>query len=452
MQKHVLIIGGGLAGSEAALFLAQKGIKVTLYEMRPAFQTAVHKTGWMAELVCSNSLGSYALDNASGVMKEEIIRLGSSLIPAAYHCKIPAGGALAVDRDQFALYVTEKIESHPMIEVKYEPVHDIHVYVDLFDAILIATGPLTSDEFALNLAKMTGESYLHFYDAVAPIVEFDSIDMSIAYKMDRYNKTGEASYINCPMTEEEHSRFYDYLINAPVIELKDFEKDCKYFESCMPVEVIASRGIDTLRFGPMKPVGLPYPGTDKIPYAVVQLRQDNAIASLYNLVGFQTNLKWSAQKELIKLIPGLQNASIVRYGVMHRNTYINSPVLLNSSLNFKASPSVFIAGQLTGVEGYTESIATGLLAAINILCYLYKEPLLELSSDTVLGSLCNYITSADPGHFQPMNANWGIVNPPDAYEKLKNKKMRRQFYSQRALRCIDNWAKILSQRLTEVMR
>ena len=428
-----MIIGGGLAGAEAALYLADAGVKVYLYEMRPLKSTAVHKTEYLAELVCSNSLGSFSFEHASGLLKEEITRLGSSLIPIAKNYAVPAGGALAVDRDLFADHVTRIISCHPNINLIFEHVHDIHVYIDSGDIVLIASGPLTSDELASNLAKLTGQDNLHFFDAVAPIVEYDSIDMSIAYKMDRYNKTPEAPYINCPMNKEEYDAFYDYLTSAPTFEIRDFEKNTKYFEACMPVEVMAKRGIDTLRYGPMKPVGLPDPKTGQIPYAVVQLRQDNAVASLFNLVGFQTNLKWPAQNELLQLIPGLKEVSIVRYGVMHRNTYINSPLLLNPSLEAKFQPGLFFAGQISGVEGYTESIATGLFAAINILRILKDEAPLVLSDESVLGSLCSYISNADSKNFQPMNANWGIIKPLDSPKKIKNKKLRKQMFAQRAL-------------------
>lgn len=437
MEKEVIIVGGGLAGSEAACYLADSGIKVKLYEMRPKHNTPIHKTGKLAELVCSNSLGSHSLENASGLLKEEIKRLGSTLIPAAFKFSVPAGGALAVDRDLFADYITEKIKNHKLIELINEEVNDIHALASSGKIVLVASGPLTTDALATNLAKMTGQEYLHFFDAVAPIVEFSSIDMTKAYMMDRYEKVGDSSYVNCPMTEEEYKKFYEFLINAPTIELKEFEVGAEFFEGCMPVEVISKRGIDTLRYGPMKPVGLPLPGTDKIPYAVVQLRQDNSIASLFNIVGFQTNLKWPAQKELLKLIPGLENANIVRYGVMHRNTYLNSPVLLNPTLEAKFQNNLFFAGQITGVEGYTESIATGLLAAINIERRLSSKKLLELDDSSALGSLCRYITTADKKRFQPMNSNWGIIKPLEVGVKIKNKKDRKIYYFTRGLAYID---------------
>ena len=434
MKITVDIIGGGLAGSEAALYLSKKGIEVNLYEMRPLKTTPVHKTGFMAEFVCSNSLGSFSVDNASGLLKEEITRLGSTLIPLAKKFSVPAGGALAIDRELFAKNVTEMIEHDSNINLITTEIEKVNLEEDKIT--LIATGPLTSQALANNLLSYFDSEYLHFYDAVAPIVDFESIDMSIAYKMDRYGKTEIPSYINCPMTEDEYNVFYEYLINAERIELKDFEKDCKYFEGCMPIEVMAKRGKDTLCFGPMKPVGLPTPQTGKIPYAVVQLRQDNAIATLYNLVGFQTNLKWSSQKELLKLVPGLQNVNIVRYGVMHRNTYINSPLILKDTMEAKNFSGKFFAGQLTGVEGYTESIATGLFAAINIYNKLNNKSPLRLDDVTVLGALCKYITTADNNNFQPMNANWGIIKKIP--EKIKDKKHKKELYAQRSLNYVDN--------------
>lgn len=431
MDSRVKIIGGGLAGSEAALYLAERSIKVDLYEMRPVKTTPVHKTSNMAELVCSNSLGSFHTTNASGLLKEEISRLGSHLIPIAKEFSVPAGNALAVDRELFATEVTNKIKSHGNITIITEHVQDLRTLFDDQSIILVASGPLTSPEFANSLLKLTGQEYLHFYDAVAPIVEYESINMSIAYKLDRYCDAESSSYINCPMNREEYEAFYNFLIEAPTIELKEFEKESAWFEGCMPVEVIGKRGRDTLRFGPMKPVGLINPHNNELPYAVVQLRQDNAIASLYNLVGFQTNLKWSAQKELLRLIPGLEDASIVRYGVMHGNIYINSPVLLNSNLESKFRPELYFAGQITGVEGYTESIATGLLAGINIYRKINGCCSLEFDDRSILGSLVKYITGYNGNNFQPMNSNWGIIRPLD--KKIKDKKQRYQAYADRAL-------------------
>lgn len=432
-KLEVIVIGGGLAGSEAALQLAKKGIKVKLYEMRPEKQTGAHQSGYLAELVCSNSLGSNDVGIASGLLKQELRQLGSFLIQIADECKVPAGGALAVDRELFAQKVTELIESNPLIEVFYSEIEEIPEN----NPVIIASGPLTSDKLSESIAKFTGSQHLYFFDAIAPIVEKDSINFDKAFYASRYDK-GEASYINCPMNKEEYDRFYEILTNAPRIELKCFEKEsmqkASFFESCMPVEVMASRGKDTLRFGPMKPVGLVDPRTNEQSYAVVQLRQDNMSATLYNLVGFQTNLKWGAQKELLQSIPGLENANIVRYGVMHRNTFIHSPTVLKPTLQSQLRDNIFFAGQITGVEGYTESIATGLLAGINMAKFLNEESGLHLSTVSMIGALCEYITFTEHKSFQPINSNWGILKKLDADRKtLKNKKLRNQLYSERSL-------------------
>ena len=354
-MEKVKIIGGGLAGSEAALQLAKRGIEVELYEMRPKKTTGAHVSSDFAEFVCSNSLGSSDVTNASGLLKKEMEIMGGELIKIAYECSVPAGNALAIDRELFSKTVTEKIKSNDKITVINEEVTEIPE-----GNVIIASGPLTSDSFANSIKEFTKSEHLHFFDAIAPIVEKDSINFDTAFYGSRYDK-GEASYINCPMNKEQYEKFYNYLINAPRIELKEFEKDGKFFEGCMPIEVMASRGVDTLRFGPMKPVGLVDKRTDEINYAVVQLRQDNSAKTLYNLVGFQTNLKWGAQKELLSLIPGLEGVNIIRYGVMHRNTFINSPELLNPTLESRTRKGLFFAGQITGTEGYTESIATCLL-------------------------------------------------------------------------------------------
>ncbi len=428
-EKKLVIIGAGLAGSEAALQAAKRGIKVTLYEMRPNKNTPAHKTEYFAEFVCSNSLGSYDITNASGLLKHEMEILGSELMPIIMKSKVPSGGALAVDRELFSKNVTELILNNPLITVIREEVKQIPQNVP----VIIASGPLTSDELSNNIQKILGEDYLHFFDAIAPIVEKDSINFDKAFYMNRYNK-GSKDYINCPMNKEEYENFYNILINAPRIELKSFEKDAKFFESCLPVEVIASRGIDTLRFGPLKPVGLIDERTGKENYAVVQLRQDNMTASLYNIVGFQTNLKWGSQKELIHSIPGLENASIVRYGVMHRNTFINSPKLLKPSLQMRKNPDIFFAGQITGTEGYTESIASGLFAGINASKYILGEKLLELPTETVLGALTHYISFEGHTSFQPINSNWGILAPVELDKKIrKNKKLKNEILAKRAL-------------------
>lgn len=436
MENKVIVTGGGLAGSEAALQLAKRGIKVELYEMRPKKTTGAHVTSDFAEFVCSNSLGSSDITNASGLLKKEMEILGGELIKIAYDCSVPAGNALAIDRELFSQTVTEKIRSNPNITVINEEVTEIPE-----GNVIIASGPLTSDSFAESIKKFTKSEHLHFFDAIAPIVEKDSINFDIAFYGSRYDK-GEASYINCPMNREQYEKFYDYLINAPRIELKEFEKDAKFFEGCMPIEVMAGRGVDTLRFGPMKPVGLVDKRTDEINYAVVQLRQDNSAKTLYNLVGFQTNLKWGAQKELLSLIPGLENANIMRYGVMHRNTFINSPELLNPTLESRTRKGLFFAGQITGTEGYTESIATGLFAGINMARYISNEPLLHLPPETMLGALTHYITEPQQKHFQPINSNWAIVKEMNIPKKIrKNKKEKNTILANRSIEALNEFLK-----------
>ena len=431
------VIGAGLAGSEAALQLAKHKIYVDLYEMRPSKQTGAHKTGNFAEFVCSNSLGSYDITNASGLLKHEMEILGSELLPLIFESQVPAGGALAIDRELFSKKVTNLIESNPYINVIREEV----TALDCDSPSIIASGPLTSDTFAQTIKNFLGQDYLYFFDAIAPIIEKDSVNFEKAFYLNRYNK-GDADYINCPMTKEEYEKFYNILINAPKIELKSFEKGAKFFESCLPIEVLASRGEDTLRFGPLKPVGLIDERTGQENYAVVQLRQDNKSASLYNLVGFQTNLKWGSQKELIQAIPGLENANIVRYGVMHRNTFINSPKCLNPSLQSRNNQNIFFAGQITGTEGYTESIASGLLAGINMAKYLNGEKLFELPQETMLGALTHYITFEEHNSFQPINSNWGILSPIELDKKIKkNKKLKNELLAKRALEILNNMLK-----------
>ena len=425
---EVTIIGAGLAGSEAALQLAKRNIKVKLYEMRPTKQTGAHKTDKCAEFVCSNSMGSYDTTNASGLLKKEMELLGGELIKIAYECQVPAGSALAIDRELFSQKVTEKIEAEPNITLIKEEVTEIPD-----GNVIVASGPLTSDLLAENIKDFTESEHLHFFDAIAPIVEKDSINFDKAFYASRYDK-GEASYINCPMNKEEYEKFYNILTNAPKIELKEFEKNAKFFESCLPIEVLASRGLDTLRFGPMKPVGLIDKRTGIENYAVVQLRQDNSAKTLYNLVGFQTNLKWGSQKELLQSIPGLENANIVRYGVMHRNTFINSPKILNATLQTKKRSNLFFAGQITGTEGYTESIATGLLAGINMAKFIQQEELLEMPKETVLGALTHYISNPEQDKFQPINSNWGILPPVELPKKeRKNKKLKAEIMSKRSI-------------------
>ena len=427
----VTIIGAGLAGSEAALQLAKKGHTVNLYEMRPQKTTGAHTGENCAEFVCSNSLGSADITNASGLLKHEMELLGGELIKIAYECRVPAGSALAIDREMFSAKVTEKIKSNPEIKLIREELTQIPD-----TPVIIASGPLTSDKLAEAIKTFTQSEHLHFFDAIAPIVEKDSINFDKAFYASRYDK-GEASYINCPMNKEEYEKFYDILTHAPRIELKEFEKNAKFFESCLPIEVLASRGVDTLRFGPMKPVGLVDKRTGIENYAVVQLRQDNSAKTLYNLVGFQTNLKWGSQKELLQSIPGLENANIVRYGVMHRNTFINSPKILNASLQTKKRSDLFFAGQITGTEGYTESIATGLLAGINMAKYLNNETLLELPKETMLGALTHYISNPEHEKFQPINSNWGILPPVELPKKeRKNKKLKAELMAECSLNAL----------------
>lgn len=427
--KEVNVIGAGLAGSEAAWQLANRGIKVKLYEMRPIKQTPAHHTDKFAELVCSNSLRANSLTNAVGVLKEEMRRLNSVIISSADECSLPAGGALAVDRHEFSALVTERVKNHENVTVYHEVVDEIPD-----GPTIIATGPLTASGLADYLKKLTGEEYLYFYDAAAPIVEADSINMEKVYLKSRYDK-GEAAYLNCPMTKEEFERFYNALISAETVPLREFEKEI-YFEGCMPIEVMAKRGEKTLLFGPMKPVGLEHPETNELPYAVVQLRQDNSSGTLYNIVGFQTHLKWGEQKKIIQMIPGLEQAEIVRYGVMHRNTFINSPKLLKPTYQYKKRDDLFFAGQITGVEGYVESAASGLVAGINAARLVQgKEPFV-FPATTAIGSLAHYITTADPKNFQPMNINFGLFEPLP--EKVRNKQERNEQIAERALATIQN--------------
>ena len=427
----VNVIGAGLAGSEAALQLAKRGIKVNLYEMRPEKSTGAHKTDKFAEFVCSNSLGASDCSNASGLLKKEMEILGGELIKIARKCSVPAGNALAIDRELFSQTVTDRIKNDENITILNQEVLEIP---DGYT--IMASGPLTSESLASSIKDFTQSEHLHFFDAIAPIVEKDSINFDKAFYASRYDK-GEASYINCPMNKEEYEKFYDILINAPKIELKEFEKNAKFFESCLPIEVLASRGVDTLRFGPMKPVGLIDKRTGEKNYAVVQLRQDNSAKPIYNLVGFQTNLKWGAQKELLQSIPGLENVNIIRYGVMHRNTFINSPKVLNPTLQSRARKDLFFAGQLTGTEGYTESIATGMLAGINMSKLLTGENLLVLPKETMLGALTQYISDEKHDKFQPINSNWGIVTPIELPKKeRKNKKLKAELISNRSVECL----------------
>ena len=431
MEKKVIVIGAGLAGSEAAWQLAKRGVNVDLYEMRPKKMTPAHKTQNFAELVCSNSLRANNITNAVGLLKEEMRRLDSLIIKCADATQVPAGGALAVDRDKFSEMITETIKNHPNINVIEEEITQIPKG-DI--PVVVATGPLTSDALSQDIRTYTKQEGLYFYDAAAPIIEKDSIDMNKVYLKSRYDK-GEAAYLNCPMTKDEFFNIYNALITAEAAPLKEFEKEI-YFEGCMPFEEMAKRGEKTLLFGPMKPVGLEDPKTDKRPYAVVQLRQDNSEGTLYNIVGFQTHLKWGEQKRIINLIPGLENANIVRYGVMHRNTYLNSPQLLEKTYKLKEEKNIYFAGQMTGVEGYVESAASGIVAALNAL-YNQEDKQIIFPTETMIGAMANYIVDNTSKNFQPMNANFGIIKPLP--ERIKDKKEKYERYANRSLEILENF-------------
>lgn len=426
MKKPIVtVIGAGLAGSEAAFQAAEQGVEVHLYEMRKEKKTPAHKTDQFAELVCSNSLRANQITNAVGLLKEEMRQLSSVIMSAADHNSVPAGGALAVDRENFSKEITERVRNHPNVTIYDEEVTEIPKE----GIVVIASGPLTSDALAEDIKVFNEDEGLYFYDAAAPIIEKDSIDMDKVYLKSRYDK-GEAAYLNCPMTKEEFTTFYEALITAEVAPLKEFEKE-KFFEGCMPIEVMAKRGEKTMLFGPLKPVGLEDPKTGKRPYAVVQLRQDNVAGSLYNIVGFQTHLKWGEQKRVFQMIPGLENAQIVRYGVMHRNTFMNSPKLLEPTYQTKKRPSLFFAGQMTGVEGYVESAASGLVAGLNAARLAKGEEPIIFPETTQMGSMAHYITHTDGKHFQPMNANFGIM--PALPNRIKDKKERYEALAGRAL-------------------
>jgi methylenetetrahydrofolate--tRNA-(uracil-5-)-methyltransferase len=444
----VAIIGGGLAGTEAALQLADRGYQVRLYDLKPEKRSPAHHSGDLAEIVCSNSFGSMG-EAASGLLKREMALLGCQLLGIATDCAVPAGQALAVDRDKFSALVTQRIQTHPNIDFIGNEITELPTDTRF---TLLATGPMTTEPLVKAMGTLLNRGNLYFFDAAAPIVMKESINFEVAFFQDRYNKTlsegDEASYINCPMNQSQYEAFYTFLTNAEKIPLKSFEEAEKasFFESCMPVEVIASRGVETLRYGPMKPVGLENPHKpDEKPYAVVQLRQDNAEGTLYNLVGFQTNLKWGEQKELLKLIPGLEAAEVVRYGVMHRNTYFHSPEVLLPTLQFKVMPNLMLAGQLTGTEGYTESIATGLVAALNIARQLEGEAPVALPRETMLGSLLHYITREEAvgKNFQPINSNWGIL--PELGFRVKVKKERAGHHKARALKAMQAFLPELTQ-------
>ena len=425
------IIGGGLAGCEAAWQAANRGIQVKLYEMKPVKYSPAHTNENLCELVCSNSLKGNGLDNACGLLKEEMRRMGSLVIKCADETRVPAGGALAVDRDMFAELVTENIKNHPNIEVINECVQQINCD----EYTIVAAGPLCDDNLAQEIMRITGEERLSFYDAAAPVVTRESIDESKTYMAARYNK-GTADYINCPMSREEYDAFYNELINAQRAPLHEKVENIKVFEGCMPVEIMAMRGHDTLCFGPLKPKGLPDPKTGKEPYAVLQLRRDNTCGTLYNLVGFQTNLKFGEQKRVFSMIPGLENAEFVRYGVMHRNTFINAPTLLDEFYRLKKEPHIFFAGQITGVEGYVESASSGLVAGINAARIMKGREGVCFPPSTCTGALIKYITDRENKNFQPMNANFGIIEWERI--KIKNKKERYEYVSSLALSALDN--------------
>jgi methylenetetrahydrofolate--tRNA-(uracil-5-)-methyltransferase len=432
-MPEIIVIGAGLAGSEAAWQAAERGVHVVLYEMRPAVMTPAHRTPYLAELVCSNSLGSNLPDRAPGLLKEELRLLRSVILACADEAAVPAGGALAVGRDAFAQAVTARIEAHPLISLRRE--HVQHLPAE--GVVVLATGPLTSPLLAEDMARLAGQDHLYFYDAMAPIVEVDSIDMNYAFRASRYDR-GEGDYINCPLTREEYERFVDELVRAEVIPLRDFEReDEHFFEACLPVEVMARRGRDALAFGPLKPVGLVDPRTGKRPYAVVQLRQDNLAGTLYNLVGFQTNLKWPEQKRVFSLIPGLQHAEFVRYGQMHRNTFVNSPALLDSTLECRRRRGLFFGGQITGTEGYIGSTASGYVAGLNASRAVSGMPTVVFPAVTMMGALCHYVSSADPTRFQPMKPNFSLMPPLESPRKRKRE--RHQTYSIRALAVLQEW-------------
>ena len=430
MPDEIIIIGGGLAGSEAAWQAANAGAKVKLIEMRGVKPTPVHQGDRLAELVCSNSLKSNLLTNAAGLLKEEMRRLNSLIVAAGDVSSVPAGEALAVDRELFADCITGKLEGHPNITIERAEVTSI----DESRVHIVATGPLTSDALAADVGRLTGQSQLFFYDAVAPTIDASTINREIAFLASRYDK-GDAAYLNCPFTKDEYEAFYEALMQAEIAPLHEHEAKVPYFEGCLPIEVMAARGPKTLSFGPMKPMGLTDPRTGRRPWACLQLRQENRAATLYSMVGFQTRMKWGDQKRVFRLIPGLENAEFVRYGVIHRNTYIQSPQVLNETLQMRTYPNVFFAGQITGVEGYVESAATGILAGRNAARHLLGKPLLTLPDTTMLGALTHYVAHYEGKDFQPMNANWGIVPPlPD---RIRDKKEKNTLLAERGLHALE---------------
>lgn len=437
LDSDLTIIGGGLAGSEAAWQAGQRGVRVTLFEMRPRRGTPAHVGDRLAELVCSNSMGARSVDRATGLLKEEMRRLGSLIIASAEEAAVPAGAALAVDRDVFAEIVTERISKHPNIELRRQEVTHIPD-----GPCIIATGPLTSDALAEEIVALTGQDQLYFFDAMSPIVEAESINMDIAFRASRYGRgeQDEGDYVNCPLTEEEYEAFLAALLEAEVISLRDFEReDKRFFEACLPVEVLGARGRDALAFGPLRPVGLTDPRNGRRPYAVVQLRQDNLAATLYNMVGFQTNLRWGEQRRVFRMIPGLESAEFLRYGQMHRNTFINSSTLLDATLRFKSTARpgrcIWFAGQITGTEGYVGSAMSGLVAGINASRHLEGKPALVFPQTSMIGALLNYISHAESSDFQPMKANFGLLPPLE--KRVRRKRDRYQAYARRALSDLD---------------
>jgi methylenetetrahydrofolate--tRNA-(uracil-5-)-methyltransferase len=432
MREDVVVVGGGLAGSEAAWQAASRGARVTLYEMRPKEPTKAHKTGFLAELVCSNSLGSTDSVSAPGLLKEEMRRLNSLIVRVADEVRVPAGSALAVDRDQFSQKITQTLESHPNIRILREEIADIPT-----DCVcIIATGPLTSDKLATAIQRLTHSTHLYFFDAISPIIDADSINMDVVFRASRYDKGG-ADYLNCPMDEQTFNAFYDTMMAAEKVQPKEFEKNTPYFESCLPIEVMAERGRQTMLFGPLKPVGLDDPRTGARSHAVVQLRAENRHGTCYNMVGFQTKLTYGEQKRVFRMIPGLGQAEFLRYGSVHRNTFINSPELLRNTLQLKTRGTAFFAGQLVGVEGYTESAAMGGLAGLNAARGLANLPLVTPPPTTAHGALLNYITTTEPKHFQPINTNLGLFPPlPD---RVRDKEQKRTRIVQRALEDFDGW-------------
>ena len=471
----IRIVGGGLAGSEAAWQAASLGVPVTLHEMRPVRPTAVHKTDRLAELVCSNSFRGDKLDNAVGLLKEEMRRLGSLVMRVAEECRVPAGAALAVDRERFAETITAALEQHPLITIARDEVMTIPVSSER-EPVILATGPLTSDALSADLRQLVGQDYLYFYDAISPIVLAESIDAGKVFRQSRWDRNtaglkagmttaqaagpacgaddGQGDYLNCPMTREEYARFYDAIIHAESATVRDFDKE-KFFEGCLPIEVMAHRGEDTMRFGPMKPVGLVDPKTGRSPYAAVQLRQDNIAGDHYSLVGFQTQLKWGEQERVLRLIPGLEHAEFVRFGMVHRNTYVNGPMVLADTWQVRSRPSLFLAGQMSGVEGYVESAASGLLAGLNAASLATGQPVMPAPKTTAIGALAYYVSHANPAHYEPSNITFGIMPAlaPDALPrgKSKDKLAKKLAVAERALTDLQTWMhERTSQRVSAV--